>query len=206
MPALSRNTVLALIGATLVLHTTEEYLTFPAYLSSADRLLRLLPPPEFLPNPQTLRIALVIATVLPLGVVAWAILSPRKALLVSVLFLECILLVNAGWRHLRCLGQRRLRSWSDYSGYDQSAVRRLRATEGGEGAVDSVANGMATDRHSARAAYRGLGRFPGRISEATCPDRMSARTADRQPASGKPKRFRADRRARFTGHPYEERH
>jgi Protein of unknown function with HXXEE motif len=97
MPALSRNTVLALIGATLVLHTTEEYLTFPAYPSSANRLLRLLPPPEFLPNPQTLRIALIIATVLPLAVVAWAILRPRKALLVSVLFLECILVVNAGW-------------------------------------------------------------------------------------------------------------
>ena len=86
--------------------------------------------------------------------------------------------------HLRCLGQRRLRSWSDHSGYDQSAVRLLRATKGGEGAVDSAANGMATDRHSARAAYRGLGQFLGRISEAKCSDRMPARTTDRQPASG----------------------
>jgi hypothetical protein len=97
MRALSRNTVLALIGATLVLHTTEEYLTFPVYLSSANRLLRLLPPSELLQNPQSLRVALVIATVLPLAVIAWAILRPRRALLVSVLFLECILLVNAGW-------------------------------------------------------------------------------------------------------------
>jgi Protein of unknown function with HXXEE motif len=97
MPALSRNTVLTLIGATLVLHTTEEYLTFPAYLSSANRLLRLLPPPEFLQNPQSQRVALAMAAVLPLAVVAWAILRPHKALLVSVLFLECILLVNAGW-------------------------------------------------------------------------------------------------------------
>ena len=97
MPALSRNSVLALIGATLVLHTTEEYLTFPGYLSSANRLLRLLSPPEFLQNPQSLRVALVMATVLPLTVIAWAILRPRKARLVSVLFLECVLLVNVGW-------------------------------------------------------------------------------------------------------------
>jgi hypothetical protein len=97
MPALSRNTVLALIGATLVVHATEEYLTFPAYLSSANRSLRLLPPPEFLQNPQSLRVALVMAAVLPLALITWAILRPRKALLVSVLFLECILLVNAGW-------------------------------------------------------------------------------------------------------------
>src|ERR1700759_2500439 len=97
MPTISRNTVLALIGATLVLHTTEEYLTFPAHLSSAKRSLRLLSPPEFLRNTQSLRVALVMATVLPLAVIAWAILRPRKALLVSVLFLECILLVNVGW-------------------------------------------------------------------------------------------------------------
>jgi hypothetical protein len=97
MPALSRNTVLALIGATLVLHTTEEYLTFPAYLSSPNRLLLLLPPPEFLLNPQSQRVALAMAAVLPLAVIAWAILRPHNALLVSVLFLECILLVNAGW-------------------------------------------------------------------------------------------------------------
>ncbi len=48
-------------------------------------------------NPQYLHIALILATVLPLAVIAWAILRPRKALLVSALFLECILLVNAGW-------------------------------------------------------------------------------------------------------------
>src|SRR5271166_4547516 len=97
MPSLSRNAVLALIGLTLVLHTTEEYLTFPAYLPPASRLPRLLPPPALLQNPQNLRIALLMATVLPLGVIAWAILRPRKARLVAVLFLESILLVNAGW-------------------------------------------------------------------------------------------------------------
>jgi hypothetical protein len=59
--------------------------------------VRLLPPPAFLQNPQSQRVALVMATVPPLAVIAWAILRPRKALLVSVLFLECILLVNAGW-------------------------------------------------------------------------------------------------------------
>jgi hypothetical protein len=97
MPTLSRNTVLVLIGATLELHTGEEFLTFPAYLSSAHRLPWLLPPPEFLQNAQSQRVAVVMAAVLPLAVIACAILRPRKALLVSVLFLECILLVNAGW-------------------------------------------------------------------------------------------------------------
>ena len=48
-------------------------------------------------DPQNLHVALMMATVLPLAVIAWAILRPRKALLVSVLFLECVLLVNAGW-------------------------------------------------------------------------------------------------------------
>ena len=40
------------------------------------------------------------ATVLPLAVIAWAILRPRTALLVSVLLLECVLPVNAGWHIL----------------------------------------------------------------------------------------------------------
>jgi len=100
MRSLSRNTVLALIGVTLVLHTIEEYLTFPAFLSSANRLPSWLPPPGLLPNTQSLHVALVMATVLPLAVITWAILRPRKALLVSVLFLECVLLVNAGWHIL----------------------------------------------------------------------------------------------------------
>ena len=67
MRSLSRNSVLALIGVTLALHTAEEYLTFPAYLSSAQRLPWLLPPPVLVQNPQNLRIALLMATVLPLG-------------------------------------------------------------------------------------------------------------------------------------------
>ncbi len=97
MRSLSRNGVLALIGVTLVLHTTEEHLTFPAYLASANQLPRFLPPPALMQDPQNLRIALLAATVLPLAVVVWAIVRPRKASLVAVLFLECILLINAGW-------------------------------------------------------------------------------------------------------------
>ena len=46
MHPLSRNAVLALIGVTLVLHTTEEYLTFPAFLWSSSRLQRCVPPPR----------------------------------------------------------------------------------------------------------------------------------------------------------------
>ena len=97
MRSLSRNALLALIGVTLVLHTTEEYLTFPAYLASENRLSRWLSPPAFAQNPRNLDVALTLATVLPLAVIVWAVLRPRKALLVSVLFLESILLVNAGW-------------------------------------------------------------------------------------------------------------
>src|SRR5271165_2032613 len=93
MYSLSRNTVLALIGVTLVLHNAEEYLTFPGFLSSANRLPRWLPPPGLLHNSQDMRVALVIATVLPLAVIVWAILRPRKALLISVLLLESVLLL-----------------------------------------------------------------------------------------------------------------
>ena|SRR5271157_5055484 len=99
----SRNAVLALIGVMLVLHNAEEYLTFPGFLSSASRLPRWLPPPGPLHNSQYMRVALVIATVLPLAVITWAILRPRKALLISVLLLESILLVNAGWHILAAL-------------------------------------------------------------------------------------------------------
>ena len=103
MQSLSRNAVLALIGVTLVLHTAEEYLTFPGFLSSPSRLPRWLPPPRLLLDSQNLRFALVMATALPLAVIVWAILRPRKALLVSVLLLESILLVNAGWHLLASL-------------------------------------------------------------------------------------------------------
>src|SRR5208283_1836310 len=103
MYSLSRNAVLALIGVSLVLHTAEEYLTFPSFLSSAKGLPRWLPPPGLLHNGQYMRVALVIATVLPLAVSAWAILLPRKALLISALLLESILLVNAGWHILASL-------------------------------------------------------------------------------------------------------
>lgn len=52
-------------------------------------------------NPQNLRIALLTVTLLPFAVIAWATSRQCKALLVSVLFLECILLVNVGW-HVFC--------------------------------------------------------------------------------------------------------
>jgi hypothetical protein len=93
----SRNAVLALIGVSLVLHTTEEYLTFPACLWSRSRLERWLPRPGFMQNPHDLRVALVMATVLPLAVIAWAIVRPNKGLLTAVLLLESVLLVNSVW-------------------------------------------------------------------------------------------------------------
>ncbi len=103
----SRNVLLALIGLTLVLHDTEEFLTFPSFwASSAGRLPGWLSPHGIVHNSQDIRIALVFATVLPLAVIVWAIARPRKALLVSILLLESILLVNAGWHILATLVRR----------------------------------------------------------------------------------------------------
>lgn len=73
MSSLSRNAVPALIGITLVLHTAEEYVAFPRFLSAPSRLPSCLPPPRLLQNHCDIHVALVIATVLPLGVIAWAI-------------------------------------------------------------------------------------------------------------------------------------
>lgn len=96
----SRNAVLVLIGVSLVLHNTEEYLTFPAFFRSSNQLLHWLPAPALLQSPPRLHLALLIATVLPIAVVAWAVLRPGKALLIAALFLESVLLVNAGWHLL----------------------------------------------------------------------------------------------------------
>jgi hypothetical protein len=97
MPSLSRNAVLALIGATLVLHDAEEYLTFPAVLSAPGRLPGWLPPPRLLLHSRDIHIALVMATVLALAVISWAILRPAKIPLILSLLIESILLVNAAW-------------------------------------------------------------------------------------------------------------
>jgi Protein of unknown function with HXXEE motif len=102
----SRNAVLVLIGISLVLHNTEEYFAFPRFFRSSSRLLQWLPTPGLLQDPQHLHLALIMATVLPIAVVAWAVLRPGKALLVSVLFLESVLLVNAGWHMLAALVNR----------------------------------------------------------------------------------------------------
>ncbi|HEY1731365.1 MAG TPA: HXXEE domain-containing protein [Terriglobales bacterium] len=102
----SRNAVLILIGASLVLHITEEYVTYPAFFRSSSRLLHWLPTPVLLQNPQQLHLALLMAAVLPLAVVAWAVLRPGKALLVAVLFLESVLLVNAFWHMLAAVVNR----------------------------------------------------------------------------------------------------
>ncbi len=103
MHSLSRNAVLALVGASLVLHNTEEYVTFPAFLRSLSPLPQWLPQPGLLPNPHDIHLALVMATVLPLVVIGWAILRPNKGFLIAVLFLESVLLVNAGWHMLAAL-------------------------------------------------------------------------------------------------------
>src|SRR5664279_4735911 len=103
MHSLSRNAVLALIGVTLVLHCAEEYLTFPAFFSSPDAMPQWLHPHGLLYNAHHMRVALVMAAVLPLGVIAWAILRPRHWPLVAVLVVETVLLVNAGWHVVAAL-------------------------------------------------------------------------------------------------------
>ena len=102
----SRNAVLVLIGVSLVLHNTEEYLTFPAFFRSPSRMPKWLPAPVLLQNPQYLHLALLMATVLPLAVVTLAVVRPGKALLVAALFLETVLLVNAGWHILAAVVNR----------------------------------------------------------------------------------------------------
>lgn len=100
MRSLSRNAVLALIGVTLVLHSAEEYWTFPQFLSSASQLPRWLPPPRLFQHSGDIQVALVIVTVIALSVISWAILSPRKVALILALLIESILLVNTGWHIL----------------------------------------------------------------------------------------------------------
>lgn len=102
----SRNAVLVLIGVSLVMHNTEEYFTFPTFFRSSSRLLEWLPTPVLLQNPQHLHLALLMATVMPLAVVTWAVVHPGKALLVSALFFESVLLANAGWHMLAALVNR----------------------------------------------------------------------------------------------------
>jgi hypothetical protein len=102
----SRNLVLVLIGVSLVLHDTEEYFAFPPFFRSSSRLLHWMPMPVLLQNIEHLHFALLMATVLPLAVVAWAVLCPGRALLVAVLFLESVLLVNAGWHMLAAMVNR----------------------------------------------------------------------------------------------------
>ena len=93
----SRNAVLILIGLSLVLHSSEEYFAFPIFFRSPSRLLQWLPTPVLLVNSHDFHLALLMATVLPLAVVVWSVLRPTKFLLLSVLFLELVLLVNAVW-------------------------------------------------------------------------------------------------------------
>jgi hypothetical protein len=100
MPSPPRNAVLALIGITLVLHAAEEYVSLPFFLSPPSRLPPWLPPPRLLQSPRDIHVALVIATVLPLAVIAWAILRPVKVPLILALLVESVLLVNAVWHIL----------------------------------------------------------------------------------------------------------
>lgn len=118
----SRNTVMVLIGITPMLHNTEEYLTFPGFFRSPSRLLQWLPAPRLLENTHELRRALITATLLPLVVVLWAVVRPAKPLLVSVLFLESVLLVNARLAHHGDGNESRLCSRRDYRDARQPAI------------------------------------------------------------------------------------
>ncbi len=93
---LSRNAVLALIGVTLAIHTAEEYFAFPIFMPSLGRQLPAwLPSPALQHSVSNLRIALIVGTVLPCLVIAWAIISRAHGFLIASLFVEAVLLVNA---------------------------------------------------------------------------------------------------------------
>jgi hypothetical protein len=94
---LSRNAVLALIAVSLVLHDAEEYFTFPSFMAKAStrQLSGWLPSPALQHSVTNLHIALILATVLPGAVIAWAIISRSHGFLLAALFVEAVLLVNA---------------------------------------------------------------------------------------------------------------
>ena len=66
MLLLSRNAVLSLIGLSLILHSAEEYLTFPSFLASIGTRLPAWFPAAKLHASQVLPFALLLAPVLPL--------------------------------------------------------------------------------------------------------------------------------------------
>jgi prepilin signal peptidase PulO-like enzyme (type II secretory pathway) len=104
MHAPTGNALLALISLTLVLHHAEEYLAFPAFFASAGgRLGRWFPAAGLARTSRRLPRALLLATVLPLLVIAAAFVTGSHALLVAALFIETVLLVNAVGHSLTAL-------------------------------------------------------------------------------------------------------
>jgi prepilin signal peptidase PulO-like enzyme (type II secretory pathway) len=98
------NAVLALISLTLVLHNQEEYLAYPAFFASAGgRLGQWFPAAGLARTARRLPRALLLATVLPLLVIAAAFVIGSHALLLAALFIEIILLVNAAGHSLTAL-------------------------------------------------------------------------------------------------------
>jgi hypothetical protein len=92
---LSRNSLLALIGLSFILHNLEEYLAYPGLLAAPGRLARFLPTISLYHNPQRLALALLFVTVVPVAIIVGAMVSQRRSLLIASLLLESILLVNA---------------------------------------------------------------------------------------------------------------
>lgn len=93
---LSRNVVLALVGITLAMHMAEEYIAFPLVMSSLGRQLPAwLPAPALQHSVRNLHMALIVGTVLPCMVIAWAMVSRSHGFLIASLFIEAVLLVNA---------------------------------------------------------------------------------------------------------------
>ncbi len=94
--SLSRNVVLALIGVTLAVHTAEEFFAFPIFMPSlGHQLPSWMPSPALRHDVSSLRIALIVGTVLPCLVIACAIVTRMHGFLIASLFVEAILLVNA---------------------------------------------------------------------------------------------------------------
>ena len=94
---LSRRAVIWLVPALLAVHNAEEAVTFPRYLPLVrDRVPDWARPIVTGVTYDQMLIALVLATIVPLGIAIWVVARPRSTVaLWSVLLIQAVVLLNA---------------------------------------------------------------------------------------------------------------